>query len=66
MFKCNCPHEVRSGCSDSKCPHFDFRILVASEASERYPHEIGSHRIAFTEGAKWAQKYLTQQLTREG
>jgi|SRR6185369_7758836 len=22
MFKCNCPHEVRGGCSEPKCPHY--------------------------------------------
>jgi hypothetical protein len=22
MFKCNCPHEVRSRCSEPKCPHY--------------------------------------------
>lgn len=22
MFKCNCPHEVRAGCSEPKCPHY--------------------------------------------
>lgn len=21
MFQCNCPHEVRSGCSEPACPH---------------------------------------------
>lgn len=25
MFKCNCPHETRSGCSEPKCPHYDSR-----------------------------------------
>ena len=22
MFRCNCPHEVRAGCSEPKCPHY--------------------------------------------
>lgn len=22
MFKCNCPHEVRAGCFEPKCPHY--------------------------------------------
>jgi hypothetical protein len=65
MFKCNCPHEVRSGCSEPECPHFDFRTLMVSEARERYPQETGSHRRAFIDGAKWARDYFIQQLHRE-
>lgn len=22
VFRCNCPHEVRAGCSEPKCPHY--------------------------------------------
>ncbi len=62
MFKCNCPHEVRAGCSEPQCAHFDFRTLMAAQAWELYPQETGSHRKAFMDGAKWARDLLTQQL----
>lgn len=65
MFKCNCPHEVRAGCSEPQCSHFDFRVLMVSEARERYPQEGGTYRKAFIDGAKWARDVLNQQLKQE-
>lgn len=31
-FKCNCPHEVRSGCSESKCPYYIRRTSADNAA----------------------------------
>ena len=43
MFKCSCPHEVRSGCSEPKCPHYMPRMVR---------HVIDGHEVLLPSDAK--------------
>lgn len=36
VFRCNCPHEVRAGCSETKCPHY---AVPRAERSTGGSHE---------------------------
>lgn len=40
MFQCNCPHEVRSGCSEPKCPHYQPEQLAQKIAYSGHQQQV--------------------------
>jgi len=47
FFRCNCPHEVRSGCSEPKCPHYTKPRALAAETAGQSWSRIDSELSAY-------------------